>query len=68
MLDQLNPEEVVVGNTYRVCIEDCCVNGEFVSKLVECNNEDMVYRFENGVSLSGWGVILHEVDGDKDVS
>jgi hypothetical protein len=70
--------KLVIGKTYKVNIEDCCVEGEFTSKLVEAyeydDDENKVpvtikdYNtnliFENGVRLVAMnGVELKENRG-----
>lgn len=52
-----------VGQTYRVEFQDCCVGGEFTSKLVEVNEE--FYTFENGVSIYGHAVTFEKVDVEE---
>jgi hypothetical protein len=44
-----------IGKTYLVTIDDCCVWGEFTSKLIDIN-EDENYIFENGVRIGGYKI------------
>lgn len=67
--------ELVIGATYEVDISDCCVRGEFTSKLIEAkkygDNDEMIdttfleygteLKFENGVSLTAWNGVSLEV-------
>lgn len=58
-----------VGSTYHIKIDDCCVWGSFVSKLVEIKykepeNEDEVdkFVFENGVEIYGYEIEADAVE------
>lgn len=52
---------IEVGQTYEVTIDDCCVEGKFVAKVVLLNNNssltsiiknyDSTVTFDNGVSF-----------------
>lgn len=46
------PTEPEVGKVYRVTLEDCCIGGEFQSRLTFRDEDGMV--FENGVTLHEW--------------
>lgn len=52
------PEETrrEVGKTYRVVLDDCCIQGEFTSRLdviqFDEDGELDFYRFANGVELT----------------
>ena len=48
-------EEIEVGKTYKIEIDDCCAWGSFTSKLVSIDEDEMC-TFENGVVIGGWGV------------
>lgn len=49
-----------IGKTYKVEIEDCCVWGDFTSKLIEIevdeDGEPTLYSFENGVKIGGYRI------------
>lgn len=67
--------ELIIGATYEVDISDCCVKGEFTSKLIEAkdyNDDEELYdvtileygtelKFENGVSLTAWNGVSLEL-------
>lgn len=40
-----------IGKTYRVDIEDCCVNIKFKSQLIASTDGGEVLEFENGVTI-----------------
>lgn len=69
--------KIEIGKTYKVEIDDCCVNGRFTSKLtkVQISGDNDVLQstdqmqwgvklnFENGVELTNeGGVALEEID------
>lgn len=67
--------EVTIGETYKVEIEDCCVKGSFISRLIEAKNYNddnelcdvtvLEYgaelKFDNGVSLTAWNGVSLEL-------
>lgn len=67
--------ELIIGEVYKVDISDCCVRGEFISKLIEAKdyNDDeelcdvtfldygTELKFENGVSLTAWNGVSLEL-------
>jgi hypothetical protein len=72
--------KLVIGKTYKVSIDDCCVEGEFTSKLVEVFSYDddeniipvteieygVALIFENGVKLVAMnGVSLKELEEEN---
>lgn len=55
---------LVAGRVYDVELRDCCINGEFRSKLLKMD-DDLI--FENGVTLTNFdGCIFTEVDPEWD--
>lgn len=65
-----------IGSTYKVVINDCCVKGEFTSKLVntildEIEPEEDDVRglvFENGVTLTViWGTEIKEIKDETEL-
>ena len=56
-----------IGKTYRVKINDCCVKGEFTSKLisakVDVEEDETEMKFENGVVLTWW--LEHSVEYEE---
>lgn len=53
-----------IGKTYKVQFNDCCVEGDFVAKLIEYNEDSSTYAFENGVRLFGHAVVLKESEAN----
>lgn len=71
--------EIEIGKLYEVDIDDCCVRGNFTSKLIEAkdyNDDEELWdvtvleygtelKFENGVNLTAWnGVSLTLVEDE----
>jgi hypothetical protein len=58
-------DELQVGKTYEVILQDCCIEGNFTSKLIKIDEEDRIY-FENGVELNStrWGCSFEEVENN----
>lgn len=64
-----------IGSNYNVDFDDCCVRGNFTSKLVEAkgyNDDGELYdtdnldygvelKFENGVNLTAWNAVVLEL-------
>ena len=67
----LNIKDLEVGKTYLVNIEDCCVSGDFTSKLKEKKidkwyEEYGTITFENSVFLDTfWGCVITEAKEDE---
>ena len=64
MIDKLTPNQLVVGQHYRVLFEDCTAQGSHVGQFVEVRYEDdaaVALVFANGeVGPDGWGEWLVE--------
>lgn len=63
-----------IGSTYKVQIDDCCVKGDFTSKLVgtiieeEDPEEVTGLIFENGVTLTLiWGTSFTEITNESEL-
>ena len=63
---RIDVEDLKIGEVYEVEINDCCVEGFFVSKLTNLNMSNMEYKFENGVSLSGHGFVFNRCNESGD--
>jgi hypothetical protein len=64
----VNMEDAVIGRTYRVEWDDCCAEGSFEAVLAVKHYDPHRHldgvTFDNGVTISGHGVMLVEVDAD----
>lgn len=67
--------KIKIGLTYKVTFDDCCVRGNFTSKLTESQDENdngelhdtdkleygVELKFENGVNLTAWNAVVLEL-------
>lgn len=56
-------QDLKIGETYTVKFDDCCVAGEFTSKLIrkESPDDEVELAFENGVTLERtWGCEFYQ--------
>jgi hypothetical protein len=70
-LTRKGSDPLEIGRTYRVELDDCCVEGEFTSQLTRIiyESEDDDYpeiEFANGVKLTTfWGAKFQAVEERK---
>lgn len=66
MEQQLSVNQIQKGKTYKVVLEDCCINGEFTAKVTSILRDgDYIERiaFSNGVILTeAHAVYFEEVE------
>lgn len=67
--------ELTIGSIYRVNFDDCCVRGNFTSRLTEAKDENddgemydtdklkygVELKFENDVNLTAWDAVVLEL-------
>lgn len=65
-----NPEDLRVGTTYRVELNDCCIEGMFTSRLQTMIWEDAItdpypemLEFRNGVVLTNFSQCIFQEEG-----
>jgi len=63
----INPVDMEVGKTYSVMLSDCCVEADFISKLIAlevCEGYLILAQFENEVSVTKLFQTVELVDAD----
>jgi hypothetical protein len=58
--------QLEVGRLYEVILQDCCIEGDFTSKVKEIDKDDNVL-FENGVTLcyTRYGCLFYEIETEN---
>jgi hypothetical protein len=65
---EIDKGKIGLNETYKVSLDDCCVKGEFTSKitLIKRDDEEPEYlervEFSNGVTLTEFNAVKFEVD------
>lgn len=69
---EIDKGKITLNETYKVSFDDCCVKGQFTSKvtLIERDVEEPEYvervEFSNGVTLTEFNAVRFEA-GDEDI-